>query len=338
MRDIRLLMSLLLLIGLVPVGFAAASPERGKVTGGVIHSAPDWFKESFLEIADDVDEASEAGKHVLLFFQLNGCPYCDRMLTEIFEAEPHKSYLQQHFDVIAINVRGDREIAFNESFSATEKALAEKLNVWATPGIVFLGEGNKQVARVDGYRSPERFRYIMSYVAEKVYKQQKLSSYLKQKLVQDAYTLKPNPLFKELTDLSAVKGPLVVIFEDGSCHDCAEFHERTLADPAVIEELKRFTVVRLDANATTPIVDVNGAQTTPAQWAEGLQMSYRPGVALFAEGKLLRRYDSLLYRHHFKEGLRWIGRGRYRQESYADYSLRRTEELLEAGVTIDLSK
>ena len=52
-------------------GFVLAQPkERGEITGGVVHAAPAWFKESFLEIADDVDEASEAGKHVLLFFQL----------------------------------------------------------------------------------------------------------------------------------------------------------------------------------------------------------------------------------------------------------------------------
>jgi len=82
---------------------ALAAAERGKITGGVAHEAPGWFKESFLDIADDVDEATEAGKHVLLFFQLNDCPYCDRMLEEAFESEPLTSYIQQHFDAIAIN-------------------------------------------------------------------------------------------------------------------------------------------------------------------------------------------------------------------------------------------
>ena len=61
--------------------------ERGRVTGGVPHEVPDWFKYSFLEIADDVDAVSEQGKHVLLFFQLNNCPHCDRMPEEAFEAE-----------------------------------------------------------------------------------------------------------------------------------------------------------------------------------------------------------------------------------------------------------
>ena len=317
---------------------SAESTKRGEITGAVAHTAPDWFKQSFLEIADDVDEASEAGKHVLLFFQLNDCPYCDRMLSEAFETDPLMSYIQQHFDVIAINVRGDREIAFTEDFSATEKDLSERLNVWATPGIIFLGENNKPVVRVDGYRSPERFKHILSYVADKAYTEQKLAAYLEQKLTEDIYSLRSNPLFSDLNDLSKVSGPLAVIFEDSSCYDCAELHERTLVDTRVIEELKKFTVVRLNASSSATLVDVDGNATTPADWAKQLKMTYRPGVLLFADGKLLRRYDSLLFRHHFREGFRWISSGSYKTEDYATYSARRTEELLAAGENIDLSR
>jgi len=338
MRGFQRFVVWVVLLGLCAVATAAEPAKRGQITGGVAHSAPDWFKESFLEIADDVREAAEEGRHVLLFFQLNGCPYCDRMLTESFETDPLTSYIQEHFDVIAINVRGDRQIAFNAEYSATEKELSEKLNVWATPGIIFLNSDNKPVVRVDGYRAPERFALILRFVATKAYEKQKLTAYLKQLLVDEAYTLREHTLFKVLADFSSIEGPLAVIFEDAQCHDCAEFHERTLADPAVIEELKKFTVVRLDARSSAPIIDADGNSTTAGQWAEELEMTYRPGVVLYADGKLLRRYDSLVYRHHFKEGLRWIGSGSYKQESYASYSARRTEELLEAGIDIDLSR
>jgi len=37
---------------------AAETSKRGKITGGVMHSAPNWFKESFLDIAEDVEEAN----------------------------------------------------------------------------------------------------------------------------------------------------------------------------------------------------------------------------------------------------------------------------------------
>ncbi|MEN8759538.1 MAG: hypothetical protein ABF303_13845, partial [Desulfobacterales bacterium] len=64
-------LKVILLVLLTGQIWTAMAAERGRVTGGVPHEVPGWFKDSFLEIADDVDEASEQGKHVLLFFQLN---------------------------------------------------------------------------------------------------------------------------------------------------------------------------------------------------------------------------------------------------------------------------
>ncbi len=248
--------------------FPAAASEtqpRGRITGGAAHEAPDWFKESFLEIADDVDEAADEGRHVLLFFQLNDCPYCDRMLEESFEAEPMTAYIQQHFDTIAINVRGDRDIAFNDEISVTEKELSEILEVRATPAILFLDENNKTIVRVNGYRAPERFRQVLEYIATKSYRSVKLADYLEAKLDKNVYRLRQNPLFTETRDLSAVDGPLMLIFEDGSCYDCDEFHDGILAHELVRGEIAPFTIVRLDADSNETIIDVFGNETTPGR-------------------------------------------------------------------------
>lgn len=336
MKRVAFLFLVSLLVSL-PALVGAATP-RGNVTGGVEHAAPDWFKESFLDIQEDVDEATEAGRHVLLFFQLNNCPYCDRMLREVFESDPLMSYIQAHFDVIAINVLGDREIAFNEELSVTEKVLSERLRVRATPGILFLDADNKPVVRVDGYRSPQRFDHILRFVSSKAYRTQSLGDYLAANLNQPVYTLRDDPLFTVTDDLSAVSGPLAVIFEDSRCHDCAEFHDERLADPAVRGELEAFTVVRLDADSTRPIIDPQGMQTTPRDWAAAMSMSYRPGVLLYAGGELQLRYDSLLFSFHFKEGFRWLGTGAYRSESYGAFSARRMEELLAAGEDVHLGR
>jgi hypothetical protein len=67
-------------------------------------------------------------------------------------------------------------------------------------------------------------------------------------------------------------------------------------------------------------------------------MIYRPGVLVFDDGNLLRRHDSLTFPHHFKESMRYVAGGYYQQSDYQSYSLQRTEELLAAGVDIDLSR
>ena len=96
--------------------------------------------------------------------------------------------------------------------------------------------------------------------------------------------------------------------------------------------------MRLDADSTRSIIDPNGEQTTPAELARKYEVIYRPGVLAFDEGVLLRRADSLLYPHHFKEYMRYVAGGYYKEVDWRTYSERRTEELLEAGVVIDLGR
>ena len=338
MNTIGTYLKLALIAVLLGSSGSSAAAERGTITGGVAHEAPDWFKESFLEIADDVDEATDAGKHVLLFFQLNGCPYCDRMLEEAFEAEPFTTYIQQHFDSIAINVGGDRDIAFNDEISVTEKELSDILKVSATPAILFLDEENKTVVRVNGYRAPERFKQILEFVATKSYQTTKLSDYMQARLDKNVYQLRDNPLFSDITDLSSVEGPLMLIFEDGSCYDCIEFQDGVLGHELVRKEIEPYTIVRLDADSNEKIIDVMGNETTPAALAREHEVIYRPGVLVIDEGQIVRRHDSLTFPHHFKESMRFVAGGFYKKIDYQTYSQQRTEELLNAGITIDLGR
>jgi thioredoxin-related protein len=341
MFKFRKLQEILLLIAITAISgpvFTADSDTRGKIVGGVSHPLPAWFKESFLEIADDIDDANEAGKHLLLFFDLNGCPYCDRMLEESFKAEPLSSYIQNHFDVIAINIQGDRNIVFNEEISVTEKELGAILKVYSTPALLFLNADNKTIVRINGYRAPERFQQVLEYVATRSYQTTTLADYLQAKLDRNIYRLRTNPLFSEITDLSSVDGPLMVIFEDGSCYDCNEFHDGILAHEQVREEIEPFTIVRFDADSNETIKDLYGNETTPAELARKYDMIYRPGVLVFDDGNLLRRHDSLTFPHHFKESMRYVAGGHYQQTDYRSYSQQRTEELLANGVDIDLGR
>ena len=135
---------------------ASAAPS-GKVTGSKTPSHPAWFKESFLDIGDDVSEAADDDKHVILLLEMNGCPYCYKMVEENFKGSDYSDFIQERFDVIALNVRGDREVALDEVTSLTEKALAEQLGVRYTPTVLFLNQENEPVARINGYRNVADF-------------------------------------------------------------------------------------------------------------------------------------------------------------------------------------
>ncbi len=115
-RTVSHLLAALLLIGGAPLGNAdetAVAPARGKVLGYQISKHPEWFRESFLEIAEDAADAVREGKHFIVFFDSEGCPYCYKMIEENFKHSSYTNFIQTNFHAIPINIRGDREIGFS---------------------------------------------------------------------------------------------------------------------------------------------------------------------------------------------------------------------------------
>jgi len=329
-----------LALSLLVTGTSLANTATGKVVGGKVSEHPDWFKESFLDIAEDVDEAAEAGKYVILFMHLNGCPYCYKMTEENFKRAPYKDFIQQNFDVIAINIRGDREVALNEETNLTEKQLAARLRVAYTPTVVFLNQQNKVVARINGYRSVPDFKHVLDYVQEKAYLETSLAKFIDARK-QAVYSFREHPQIEQVTDLKSVANkPLAVIFEDKACLDCDALHDGHLKRPEVRAVLDNFTFVRLDALSDEPIIDVEGNATTPRAYAEKLGLVYRPGIVLFDRGREVTRISSSLYTYHFEEVLRYVGERHYEQypESFYDYLDVRTAEITASGQDVDLSK
>ncbi|MDH3353795.1 MAG: thioredoxin fold domain-containing protein, partial [Chromatiales bacterium] len=223
----------------------AASTEvsKGTVSGGKISEHPDWFKESFLEIADDVDEAAEAGRHVMLFMHLNGCPYCYKTLEENIKNSPYTDFIKKNFDVIAINIQGDREIAFNDEVTLKEKELAEMLNVRFTPTILFLNGDNQLVLRLNGYRTRSAFKHALDFVKQKAYEQTTLTQYIEHQSAERPYHFRDHPQLQRLTNLQSVADkPLALLFEDKWCEEaCNALHDKNLNLPETRKILNNFT-------------------------------------------------------------------------------------------------
>ncbi len=335
---IRIGAVLLALSMLFPIaGFAA----EGKLTGGAMSQHPDWFKESFLDIAEDVSEAAEDDKHVILFMHLNGCPYCFKMTEENFKHSPDTPFIQEHFDVIAINIKGDREVALNEDQTLTEKELSDLVRVNYTPTTVFLNQKNQVVLKLNGYRSVEAFRHTLRFVQQKRYLEMTLADYIQQQQQPKRYQLRDHAQFAAVTDLSTVADrPLALLFEDRSCDACDVLHDGHFSNPDILEVMKSLTFVRLDADSDTPIKDIEGNMTTPRAYAKQLGLTYRPGIVLFDQGREIRRIDGLLYSYHFQEVLRYVGERHYRKypEDFYEYLGIRTAQILESGRNIDLSR
>jgi thioredoxin-related protein len=308
----------------------------GQVKGTAKVVIPPWFKESFLDISDDAVEADESGKHLLLFFHLDNCPYCARMLKDNFNAKPNNAFIQSNFDSIEINIKGDREVTLSDNIQLTEKALAQHLKVLHTPTIIFINRDNQSVLRISGYRNPTRFRMALDYVHEKAYLTISFSEFSTSRLKSANYIFRTHPSFSATKDFKKTAlNPLAVIFEDASCEDCNEVHDSLFAREDVSNALSELTVVRIDAMSSERIVDVAGNITTPKAWVKSLNLTYRPGVILFDRGQEIARIDNRLYSWHFNGFVKWVaGRHYERYPNVYKYMAKLREEHIALGKNV----
>jgi thioredoxin-related protein len=139
---------------LVALLLAAVLPAHAR-------EVPDWFADAMLDARDEAAEAAKQGKRLMLYFWLEGCPYCQRMTSVTFRDAAVIDRLKRLFVPVAVNVRGDRDIAWTDGAMLTEKELAAKLEVRGTPTIVFLDGKGEIVLRRAGYVEPAQFARLL---------------------------------------------------------------------------------------------------------------------------------------------------------------------------------
>lgn len=307
----------------------------GKVVGGILHEMPDWFKQSFLEIEEDIAEATADNKHIMLFLHLNECPYCSTMVDDLNE---NKQRVSRDFDVIAINIKGDKEIEMNEMETLSEREMATMLGVKYTPTIVFLSKNNEIVARTNGYRKPQDFAKVMDFVKGKYYLKTNFAEYKSNLQVAANYEFIANDNFKNITDLSKIKTPLAIIFEGKDCIDCEYFHTTTLKNDLIKKEFSAYNIVRFDASSDKEIISPSGEKMSIKDFAKKLQIAYKPSVILFNNNEEKLRIDGFLYSWHFSEALRFVAKNLAEKfASYGQYLGFRQQELTKQGIDINIA-
>lgn len=120
----------------------------------------DWFSTSFRDIADDISEATQEGKRLVIIFEQRGCIYCRAMHEKIFSDPEVADYIKANFKVIQYNMFGDEEVTDTDGEVLTEKTAARKWGYIFTPTLVFLpesAESGKQVSEIAVSTMPGAF-------------------------------------------------------------------------------------------------------------------------------------------------------------------------------------
>jgi thioredoxin-related protein len=304
---------------------------------------PHWFKNTFMDIKEDVAEASEAGKRVLLFFYQDGCPYCKKLVEYNFTQRDIVTKAQDTLDVIAVNMWGDREVTWVDGSVMTEKEFAKKMRVMFTPTLLFLNEEGGVVLRVNGYYHPTKFKTALNYVASHREKKERFADYYNRLSPPPSKgELNQQPFFKPIAGLSqpasSSSGYKLVLFEQKQCPNCDELHQDIFKRKESLEQLQRFDVYQVDMWSKEKLTTPGGEQLTPREWAEQLDIKFAPSMVFFnKQGKEAFRTEAYLKAFHIQSVLDYVASGAYLKEpEFQRYIDTRAEHLREQGVTIKL--
>lgn len=321
--------------------------EAGELAEGMVnpgyHEQPSWFKNSFLDINEDIAEAAEANKRLMMFFYQDGCPYCQKLLEDNFGQRAITDKTRNNFDVITINIWGDREVTLGDRVT-TEKQFAESLKVMYTPTLIFFNEQGQAVLRANGYYHPAKFNAALDYVLEHHDKTESFRSYLAR--VSPAKAV--GKMHREVETMSApyrfdqpAKGRYrLVMFEQKQCSTCDELHGDILKQPESQALLKRFDVAVLDMWSEDKMTRPDGQQVKIRDWAKQLNIQYAPSLVYFNDqGEEVFRSEAYLRSFHIQSIMDYVASSAYKQQpNLQRYIEDRAEKLRAQGIEVDLMK
>lgn len=171
----------------LPRTLAAAAAQEPELTPEGLDTEP-WFLESFLDLADDLNATHKEGKRFVIMWELRGCPYCRETHLVNFAQPRISDYIKSNFEVLLLNIIGDRKVKDFDGAELAEKALAAKYAIRFTPtfqffpetaaGLAALAPQKREVARAPGYLRPDDFLALFHFVREKAYEKGSFLDYL----------------------------------------------------------------------------------------------------------------------------------------------------------------
>lgn len=342
----RLLLSALIFLSMPMLAPAAEGDLGAGMVNPGYHEPPAWFKNSFLDLREDLAEAKADKKRLILYFYQDGCPYCAKLLSVNWQDPEIVRKTRDNFEVIALNIWGDRELTDFQGNPLSEKRFAEINKVMYTPTLLLMNEKGELALRINGYYPPEKFSAALDYVAQGKQGSMAFSDYYKEsgnsqassKLHGDSNTLaKPYDLTAKARGSNK---PLLVLYEQRWCPPCDEMHDDIFQRPETRKYLQKFDIALLDRWGKDKLTTPSGEQTTAIKWAHQLQVNYAPSMIFFdTEGKEVFRIEAYLKSFHVQSVLDYVSSGVYKtQPNLQRFIQARADELREKGIEVDLMK
>lgn len=124
------------LLSALAFGFAVQAAEVGD---DGLHKT-DWMRDTFKDLREDLEEANDEGKRLLIMFEQRGCIYCTKMHKEVFPDPDITAMIEENYFVVQVNLHGDTEVTDFDGETLSEKDMARKWGILFTPSMLFMPE------------------------------------------------------------------------------------------------------------------------------------------------------------------------------------------------------
>jgi thioredoxin-related protein len=141
-----------------------------------LHKAP-WMRDTFKDLAEDLAEANDEGKRLMVMIEQRGCIYCQKMHEEVFPLPEIAAFIEENYFVVQINMFGDVEVTDFDGTALPEKDMVKKWGALFTPMILFFPEdvdagksaGQAAVATMPGAFGRHTTFNMLNWIVEKGY-------------------------------------------------------------------------------------------------------------------------------------------------------------------------
>ena len=144
--------------------------------------AQKWLYKSSLNLQADLAATERDSKRLVIFWEKRECPYCKTMYKVNLRILRVVEKIKKNFNVIKLDIWGDRKVTDLDGTVLAEKELAGKYEIRYTPTLQFLSESLEKAAgkngkeskafRFEGYFKPFHFYFLFHYVQSKGYESQ----------------------------------------------------------------------------------------------------------------------------------------------------------------------
>ncbi|BBB26229.1 thioredoxin fold domain-containing protein [Amphritea japonica] len=314
---------ILLVLLLLQTVVVVAEHKMMNLEKGVQIPQPDWFKDSFLDIGEDLEEAADEKRNLVLYFHQAGCPYCYNLITQVFTHPDVNTRMQERYDLVALDLWGDRTVTLPDGSELTEKTFAVRLKVQYTPTLIFLDSDGSPQLRIDGYRPVDLFLNQLAQMEGKAPAQAK--------------DLQTSTISSQKLNIPSGR-PIALRFIGEGCSHCLEFETDILKRTDTLQQLDKFSYLTIDLKANPIVILPDGSQVTAKSWAANLGLSYFPAwLLLDANGEEKLRIDAYVRAFHFNSALEYVSSGAYlREPEFQRFINERGDRLRAKGLKFEI--